>query len=48
MVDHLEILLNVNSDSVGLELDVRFCISVKFPGNSTAATGSKDLQQPFI
>lgn len=48
MVDHLEMLLNVNSDSVGLEWAVRFCISIKFPGNCTAATGSKDLQQSFI
>ena len=44
--DLLEILLNVDSGSVGLEWGLRFCISNKFSGDATAAVGSKDLQQP--
>lgn len=39
-------LLNVNSGSVDLERGMSFCLSNKFPGDATAAAGSKDQRQP--
>lgn len=44
--DYLEILLNVDSCSAGLEWSLKVCISNKFPGDATAAISNKHLQQP--